>query len=140
MKVDGRCHCGFITYVAEVNPERVEICHCTDCQTFSGSAFLVVAPAEHGSFKLLSGELTAYVKTAESRAKRFLTFCPKCGTSIYSNDAEESPQGKPPFFGLRVGAMAQRDQLPPKAQYWVRSRQHWVRDLNALKEFEFEQE
>ena len=46
MKVDGRCHCGFLSYVAEVDPEQVEICHCTDCQTLSGSAFRVVVPAE----------------------------------------------------------------------------------------------
>src|SRR5262245_4627881 len=38
MKVDGRCHCGYITYEAEIDPEKVMICHCTDCQTLTGSA------------------------------------------------------------------------------------------------------
>jgi hypothetical protein len=33
MKVDGRCHCGFITFAAEIVPEKVWLCHCTDCQT-----------------------------------------------------------------------------------------------------------
>jgi len=37
MKVDGRCHCGYITYEAEIDLENL-ICHCTDCQTLSGSA------------------------------------------------------------------------------------------------------
>lgn len=138
MKVDGRCHCGFVTYVAEVDPEEVFVCHCTDCQTLSGSAFRVVVPPEPGSFKLLSGELKTYVKTAESGNKRVQSFCPNCGTAIYSAPAGETPPGKPVFFGLRVGAILQRDRLPPKAQYWTRSRQHWVRDMNALQAFEQE--
>lgn len=43
MKIDGRCHCGYISYEAEINPETVVICHCTDCQTLSDSAFRTVA-------------------------------------------------------------------------------------------------
>ena len=39
MKVDGGCHCGFITYEAEIDPEKVMICNCTDCQRLSGSSF-----------------------------------------------------------------------------------------------------
>ena len=30
MKIDGGCHCGYITYEAEAEPERTTICHCTD--------------------------------------------------------------------------------------------------------------
>jgi hypothetical protein len=49
MKIDGHCHCGEITFTAEVDPEALNICHCTDCQTLSGSAFRVNvhAPEEH---------------------------------------------------------------------------------------------
>jgi hypothetical protein len=66
MKIDGACHCGSITYEAEADPEMTGICHCTDCQTLSGSAFRSVVPSRHGSFKLISGEPKIYVKTAES--------------------------------------------------------------------------
>jgi hypothetical protein len=49
MEIDGRCHCGEITFEAEVDPDALRICHCTDCQTLSGSAFRanIPAPAEH---------------------------------------------------------------------------------------------
>lgn len=138
MKIDGRCHCGALSYVAEVDPEKVEVCHCTDCQTLSGSAFRVVVPAEPGSFKLLSGEPKTYVKTAESGNKRVQGFCPTCGTPIYAHALAGDPHFRPPIVGLRVGAIRQRDQLPPKAQYWTRSRQHWVKDVGALTEIETE--
>ena len=45
MKVDGACHCGKITYEAQINPEKVAICHCTDCQTGSGNADIPQAGA-----------------------------------------------------------------------------------------------
>lgn len=44
MKADGHCLCGYLTYEAEVDADQVEICHCTDCQTLSGSAFRVTVP------------------------------------------------------------------------------------------------
>jgi hypothetical protein len=39
MKIDGHCHCGRITFEAEVDPNTITICHCTDCQMLTGSAF-----------------------------------------------------------------------------------------------------
>ena len=46
MKIDGGCHCGFITYEGEADPDKAAICHCTDCQTLSGSAFRTVVPVD----------------------------------------------------------------------------------------------
>jgi hypothetical protein len=99
MKVDGGCHCGNIRYEAEVDPEGVVICHCTDCQTLSGSAFRTVVPTIEGTFRLLSGVPKLYVKAGESGNKREQTFCPECGTPIYS--APEGAGSK--VVGLRVG-------------------------------------
>lgn len=80
MKIDGGCHCGHVAYEAEIDPAKVVICHCTDCQTLSGSAFRTVVPTTLGTFRLLSGTLRAYVKTGESGNKRQQTFCPNCGS------------------------------------------------------------
>ena len=136
MKVNGRCLCGFLSYVAEVDSEQVQVCHCTDCQVLSSSAFRQTVPAKHGTFKLVTGELKIYVKTAESGNRRALAFCPNCGTSIYSAPAGGSAGDT--YFGLRVGPLAQRDQLPPKSQCWTRSRQHWVASVAELTALEKE--
>jgi hypothetical protein len=81
MKIDGHCHCGEITFEAEVDPTALTICHCTDCQTITGSAFRanITAPAEH--FVLKSGTAKTYVKTAGSGNKRPQAFCGTCGRS-----------------------------------------------------------
>jgi hypothetical protein len=92
MKIDGGCHCGYITYEAEVDPEQTAICHCTDCQTLSGSAFRTVIPAPDHNFRILSGEPAIYVKTGESGAKRPQGFCPRCGSPIYSTAVGDGPK------------------------------------------------
>ena len=134
MKIDGRCHCGYLSFEADVDPESVEICHCADCQTLSGTAFRVVVPAIEGSFRLLSGVPKTYVKTAASGNKRIQAFCPECGTQIYSTAADDTSN----FFGLRVGSIRQRDALVPRAQYWHRSAQSWTGHLDELPKFETE--
>src|SRR3954463_5227240 len=55
MKVHGSCHCGAIAYEAEVDPARVVICHCVDCQTLSGAAIRASVPAPAEDFRLLRG-------------------------------------------------------------------------------------
>ncbi len=66
MKVEGRCHCGRISYEAEVDPKKVSLCNCTDCQMLSGSAFRLSVPAPAEKFRLLTGAPKTYVKTADS--------------------------------------------------------------------------
>ena len=128
MKIDGACHCGQITYRAEIDPDKVLICHCTDCQTLSGSAYRTIAFAKDGSFELLSGTLKTYIKIADSGRERAQTFCPKCGTPIYS----ASPGDNPTAMGIRVGSCRQRDQLRPTKRYWCGSAQAWSVDIGAL--------
>jgi hypothetical protein len=129
MKINGACHCGTITVEGEADPEGVAICHCTDCQTRTGSAFGMVVSVDGATFKM-TGEPTTYLKTtAESGTPRIQAFCPKCGSSIYSTSPGEGRQAS---YKLRVGILAQRDQLAPKRQIWVRSARAWVSDLDAI--------
>lgn len=46
MKIDGGCHCGAITYEAEIDPNSVAVCHCTDCQTLSGVSLSRCGPGQ----------------------------------------------------------------------------------------------
>jgi hypothetical protein len=132
MRIEGRCHCGFITYEAEVDPEKVMICHCTDCQTLSGSAFRSVVLTRENGLKLLSGTLKSYVKTAESGARRPQTFCPECGSPIYSTSEGDSPK----VYSIRLGTSLQRRELVPRLQIWCRSAQPWLSDLNSVPQVE----
>jgi hypothetical protein len=127
MKIDGQCHCGAIAFEAEVDPEALAICHCTDCQTLSGSAFRANIPASAEHFVLLRGSPKTYVKTADSGNHRRHAFCGDCGTPIYAC-APDNPQS----YGLRVGTIRQRAALRPRRQGWRRSALPWVDALAAI--------
>ena len=102
MNIDGACHCGFITYEATVDPERAVICHCTDCQILSGTAFRTAIPAPAETFRILTGNPRIYLKTAESGQPRAQAFCPECGTQIYASDPVETP-----YYFIRIGTTRQ---------------------------------
>ena len=127
MHVEGGCHCGCITYEAEVDPDTVGICHCTDCQRMTGTAYRVTVRSLKGTFKLLSGQPKIYIKTAESGNQRAHGFCPECGTPLYATTV-----GNPEVYGIRVGTTRQRTQLRPKRQGWCRSALDWVMNLESL--------
>ena len=123
MRVDGSCHCGAIAFTAQIDPGRVRICHCTDCQTLSGTAFRVVAPCSETDFQLLRGTPRIYVKIAQSGNRRQQHFCGDCGSPLYAT-SDEPPGARK--LGLRVGVLAQRANLPPKRQYFFRSVLPWL--------------
>ena len=134
MNIDGGCHCKRIKFRANIDPKQVQICHCTDCQNLSGSAYRTVAPADANSFELLSGTPKLYPKTADNGTQRIQAFCSECGSQLYSAPAE----GEDGYFGIRVGAVNQRNELVPKTQYWFRSAQSWAQDLSGMPVVETE--
>ena len=132
LKIDGRCHCGYITFEAEIEPDKTLLCNCTDCQTFSGSAFRVHTFTRENAFRLLSGEPKIYIKIAESGNKRPQAFCPECGTHIYAMAVGAGPT----VYAIRVGSIRQRDQIVPYTQWWSRSAQPWVTHVGSMRKFE----
>lgn len=127
MEVQGRCHCGRITYEADVDPSLVGICHCTDCQMLSGTGYRVSVPAMREKFTLKSGTPKVYVKTADSGTKRAHSFCPDCGTPVFSSAVEDAP-----LFTLRVGCLDRRAELPPMMRIWCRSALAWSLDISGI--------
>ncbi len=133
MKITGSCHCGQIAYEAEVDPATARVCHCSDCQKLTGTAFRTNIASLPGTFALKSGTPKIYLKTAESGNKRAHAFCPECGTPIYAAYPGPNPQ----TYGLRVGGIDQRAQFgPPARQIWCRSALPWSWNLGGVERAE----
>ena len=128
MKIDGSCHCGAIAYEAEIDPETVGICHCTDCQQLTGTPFRVTAFAPGSAFRILRGTPKVYVKTAESGNQRAQGFCGECGSQLYATSVGDGPKD----YGIRVGTMRQRNELAPRRESWRHSAVPWLPDLDRL--------
>lgn len=132
MQIDGGCHCGNVRYEAEIDPDKVIVCHCTDCQTLSGTAFRTVVFVPESRFNLLAGNLKTYVKIADSGNERAQVFCPDCGSQIYSAPVD----GDQKILGLRVGTARQRAELRPRKQHWCRSALDWIGELDSIERVE----
>ena len=129
MKIDGACHCGYIRVEGEADPEKTTVCHCTDCQVGTGSAFRVNVPVPGATFRI-TGQPATYLKTtAESGNPRLQAFCPRCGSPIYAAPAGDGPK----IYNIRVGTTRQREQLVPKVQIWCCSEQHWLTGLDGIR-------
>jgi hypothetical protein len=127
MHIEGQCHCGAIAYEATVDPGKATICHCADCQAFSGAPFRASAPAKAEDFHIRKGKPRVYVKVAESGARRAQGFCGDCGTPIYATSADD-----PRVYNLRLGPIKQRAQIPPLRQIWCESALTWAQDIHGL--------
>jgi hypothetical protein len=128
MRIDGQCHCGAVTYEADIDPEEVSVCHCTDCQVLTGSAFRVTAIASGEGIRLTGREPKTYVKVAESGRRRIQQFCADCGSPLFTRGEGADPGP----WGIRWGSIRQRLELVPRRQIWCRSALPWIHDLRDL--------
>ena len=126
MQIEGSCHCGRITFTAEIDPLRVVVCHCSDCQVLSGSPFRIIVPAPMRSF-VVNGEPRRYIKIAGSGNRRVQAFCPECATPLFG-----APDENAEYVTVRLGCVKQRAALTPHAQVWTRSSMPWLSDIPGL--------
>lgn len=134
MHIDGECQCGQIAYEAEVDPDDVSICHCTDCQRLTGTAYRVSVSAPSERFRIKEGEPKLYVKTADNGHRRLQFFCANCGSPIYTTGEGEDARE----VGIRLGTINQRLELSPRSQIWCSSALPWSQDLRSLPQREAE--
>jgi len=127
VKLTGGCHCGAIRFRAEGDPAGVGICHCRDCQTFSGAPWRASIPVAAADLVIEQGAPQVYIKTAESGRRRAQGFCGSCGSSIYATEADD-----PQVYNLRLGAVDQRAELPPQRQSWCGSALAWAQDIREI--------
>jgi hypothetical protein len=132
MKIDGACLCGAIAFEAQVDPDKVVVCHCLDCQILSGAPYRASVPVKSEDLTFTRGKPKVYVKIAESGNRRALGFCGECGSPFYSTTDDPAPK----VYMLRIGAVRQRDILVPRKQIWHKSALSWVNHIADLETFE----
>ncbi|TDZ20991.1 hypothetical protein Cob_v005836 [Colletotrichum orbiculare MAFF 240422] len=84
MGFKGSCMCQAVKYESAEDPQVTALCHCKDCQKWSGSAFTSNAVVPRTSFKVTQGETKFYDITGDSGKNNRHFFCPNCGSSLYT--------------------------------------------------------
>lgn len=126
MQISGGCHCGAVTFTAQIDPSRVMVCHCTDCQVLSGAPLRAVVAAPFESLAV-RGATKSYIKVAQSGNRRAQVFCPECATPLWATAPEN-----PTSVIIRLGCVAQRAQLKPAVQIWQHSALPWLAGLQSI--------
>lgn len=119
-RIAGGCLCGKVRYSTDAAPAFVSVCHCRDCQKFSGSAFTVVIGVAKEALTI-EGETAAYAKPGDSGKTITRQFCPECGSSIL-DEVEVAPG----LVMIGAGTLDDASWVKPTTQIYCDSAQPWV--------------
>ena len=131
-KATGRCLCGAVTYEAEIpeKPIYAGLCHCRDCQRYTGTAFASSIMVPKAGFTL-HGELKYYGTETERGTVMERGFCPVCGSSVlYRSDAW------PDQYVLTAGTLDDPSLFKPRVNIFTRSAHEHVWHLDEMRKFE----
>jgi len=121
MTIAGGCLCGQLRYeIAAEKPILARICWCRDCQyTGAGSGTANAIFRKVGL--TMTGERAVFTSKADSGATMHRSFCPRCGTPVFS-EAEPRPE----LIVVRVGTLDDPEIGKPVGTIWTRSAPSWA--------------
>ena len=119
---EGGCACGAVRYRLASPPMFVHCCHCTSCQTETGSAFVINALIEPDRVALLAGAPEPVVTPSESGKGQIVHRCPDCRVALWSNYGGAGDRVR----FVRVGTLDEPGRLPPDVHIFTTTKQPWV--------------
>ncbi|XUU61727.1 GFA family protein [Erythrobacter sp. HA6-11] len=121
----GGCSCGHVRYHISAPPLALYLCHCTDCQRRTGSAFGMTMHIPSSRHVVTQGKLL------NIGSDKFGVFvCSQCSSWIYNKHNKAVVTVFPP------GTLDDTSGLKPDANIWTRSAQPWVKFDPALDNYE----
>ena len=121
--MEGGCACGEVRYRLASAPMFVHCCHCTSCQTETGSAFVINALIESDRVETLKGAAEPMMTPSESGRGQQIWRCPTCHVALWSNYGGATDV----LRFVRVGTLDAPAALPPDIHIYTRSKLPWVR-------------
>lgn len=117
----GGCQCGSVRYALSGIPVVFYICHCTDCQKQSSSAFGQSFRVRSGELSI-SGTLSTFERPAGNGRAVACDFCAECGTRLFHRRAKYADT-----VNIKAGTLDDTSWLIPAGHIWVQSKQPWVK-------------
>jgi hypothetical protein len=121
-QLDGQCLCGKVTYHCDGEAMATLLCHCTDCQRQTGTAFSIVVGVERDALHVDGGSLGSVTTIGEDTGEAVhRQFCLACGSPIVS-----LPDATPDLAFIKAGTLNDRSWLEPEMEIWCRSAHPYV--------------
>jgi hypothetical protein len=131
---EGGCACGAVRYRMEGPPLVVHACHCSQCQTLSGTAFALNAVIEAQRVALLSGAPEPTQVTGASGKPQTILRCPQCKVALWSH----YPQAGERIAFVRAGTLDEPARAPPDIHIYTSTKLPWLTQpegARAMPEF-----
>lgn len=115
-KLAGGCRCGKVRFRISAPPLLTMACHCTGCQSMTGSAYSlsVAVPAE--GFDVVTG---SPVLGGLDRTMHY--HCPECLAWLFTR-----PPGMDWFVNVRAGALDDPSWFEPFIETWTEEKMAWA--------------
>jgi hypothetical protein len=127
----GGCACGDVRYRLTSEPMFVNCCHCSNCQTQTGSAFVINALIETARIETSAGDLEITTVASGDDGIHDIYRCPTCKTAVWSDYGR-----RPGLRFVRVGTLDEPAELPPRVHVFSRSKLPWIRLPEQVPQFD----
>ena len=117
----GGCQCGAIRYELRTESLTLYICHCTECQKQSSSAFGMSMTVTRADVDITQGQPRVFERPARNDNHVVCTYCPDCGSRLFHARSQ-----RPDVMNIKPGSLDDTSWLRPVAHIWTRSAQPWV--------------
>jgi hypothetical protein len=98
------------------------LCHCTDCQRQSGTAFSIVVGVERDELHIEGDTLGSFTTIGEDTHEAVhRQFCSACGSPIVS-----LPDATPDLAFIKAGTLNDKSWLEPEMELWCRSAHPYI--------------
>ncbi len=124
----GSCLCGDIAFEIDGPVDTVGHCHCSMCRKFHGSAFATFGTASADDFRWVRG--AEQVRTYQSSAQGYRSFCPRCGSAVPMNGEGQS------FALVPMGNVAEDPVTRPRLHFFTGSMALWHTIVDDLPQHE----
>ncbi|PKY01759.1 DUF636 domain protein [Aspergillus campestris IBT 28561] len=122
----GSCFCRNIEYqltLASPDDARTSLCHCRNCKKAFGANYGLTAKVSKDAVSITKGTPKEHVTNDEGAVHR--AFCDTCGSFIW----EYGDAVKDKFRYICVGSLDDPEALPPKGEFFCRSRASWMPEI-----------
>ncbi|HKP62928.1 MAG TPA: GFA family protein [Polyangiales bacterium] len=134
--IRGSCVCGDVQFEIDRLSGPFELCHCSRCRRFSGSAFLAAVGVKREHFRFTSGRQNIQTYDApilrEPPAYR-TAFCRRCGS------ATPDPALDCEWFEVPAGALEGELGVHPERHIMTHLKANWFEIRDDLPQLDLEQ-
>ncbi|UNI17004.1 hypothetical protein JDV02_003385 [Purpureocillium takamizusanense] len=132
MTTTGGCACGQIRYEFTGEPAITALCHCTDCQKWTGGAFTSNAIIPRTAFKITKGTPKTWDVRGDTGKINKHFFCTECGSGLWTELELMPDKTCVKAGGLDAGASSLKKKID--VEFYVRDRVSYLAAAEGAKQ------